>query len=138
MSVDLGEFHKTLRTMLTANAGVTARVGQRIYDATPQNVAFPHIEIGDLFTGDRGAECIEGTLEVTFDLHVWSRARGSEETKTIMRFMHEALHMPDGLPDTAVSFDLASIRVERQQTIPDRDGLTNHGVVTVTALLVPN
>jgi hypothetical protein len=118
---------------LIAFAGVTALVGQRVYDAPNlKTVTFPYVSFGpsDIVTDD--ADCIDGVIE-TLQIDVWSRrSGGKQEAKQIANAVKAALHDFHAEPAAGA---LVSLRVATIRIFNDPDGITTHGVVTVEAIM---
>ena len=122
---------QTIYSTLTA-AGLTDASGNAVsvYDAVPENVAFPYVAIGEDTAIDWSAKGMRGE-ESTLTIHVWSRYRGRKEAKLIMAAIKDALH------EQALSVsgeNLILLRWEYAETFLDQDGLTMHGVCRVRAL----
>ncbi|MBN9472269.1 MAG: DUF3168 domain-containing protein [Bosea sp.] len=119
-----GAINTTLRAQVSA-------VGNRVFDEVPQNVAFPYIELGEFQTVDDGAQCIDA-VEIYATLHVWSRAPGQVEAKTIAGAVRGALHEAELNLGSAWQF----LEIAHQDTryLKDPDGLTSHAVLTFRAL----
>jgi hypothetical protein len=112
-----------------------ASLAGRVYDRAPQEVAFPHVELGAIEIVDAAAagDCVE-PLEATVTLHVWSRATGAVECRRIAGAIRAALR--GWTPDlTAEGWRAAPVEVGQLRDMEDPDGLTTHGVVTLTALI---
>lgn len=125
------ELQGSLFNNLLADAGVTALVGNRIYDRVPQNTQFPYISIGEFQTVDDGAECVDG-VEVFADLHVWSRSAGQVQAKQIASAIRRVIH-DQAFP--VAGFNLVDIRHRDTRFLQDPDGETTHGVITFRALI---
>lgn len=113
------------------SAGVTALVGQRIYDPVPAVPTFPYISLGpdDAISDD--AECITG-FEITVQIDAWSRQPGFKEVKTIADAVRVALH------DYAFTLSAnAAVLFEHRITrnLRDPDGLTSHSAMTFTGFV---
>lgn len=109
-----------------------AAVGERVFDAVPADVAFPYIEIGEFQTLDDGAQCHDGQ-ELFATLHVWSRAVGQVECKTIAGAARGALHEAE--LDLGAAFQFLEIAHQDTRYLKDEDGLTSHAVLTFRALV---
>jgi len=125
------ELQKLLYDTLRLNAGIMALAGG-IYDRVPAD-AFKtktaYVSFGPTDVVDDGADCITSGLH-SFQLDVWSRAVGQVEAKQLVDLISKALHEQElVLTDNA----LAEIRVDFRRVFTDPDGLTTHGVVSVTA-----
>jgi hypothetical protein len=116
---------------LKAEPSLTALVSDRVHDRAPQRVIFPYVQVGNLQVIADDAECIDG-FEVYIDVHAWSRAYGTPETRQICSAVHTALHQAS-LPLS--TFSLVEIRHESTRVLGDPDGETSHGIVTFRALV---
>ncbi|UYE95731.1 hypothetical protein HAAEEKHM_00011 [Sinorhizobium phage AP-16-3] len=125
------ELQKLLFTTLTGTAGVMALAGG-VYDrvpADPYKTKTAYVSFGPSDVVDDSADCIISG-EHTFQLDVWSKAAGQVEAKRLVDLIYNALHEQSlELTENA----LAEIRVDFRRVFVDPDGLTTHGVVTVTA-----
>lgn len=112
----------------TALAG---NVGATVYDAVPElppgnpTANFPFVVISDCATDPFDNDSTRGQ-DVMAELHVWSRAEGMLECKTIMGAIYAILHQQ--------SFSLAGYSVLDSlcvdtTTMTEDDGETRHGVV---------
>lgn len=91
-----------------------------------------YVSFGQHDYAEDDADCIVGS-EHTFQLDVWSRLVGFPACKRICDRIKKILHEADLVMPTENA--LASIRVPAVRFVRDRDGLTSHGIVTVTALI---
>lgn len=125
------ELQKLLFTTLTGTSGVMALAGG-VYDrvpADPYKTKTAYVSFGPSDVVDDSADCIISG-EHTFQLDVWSKAVGQVEAKRLVDTIYGALHEQSlELTENA----LAEIRVDFRRVFVDPDGLTTHGVVTVTA-----
>lgn len=125
------ELQKLIYDTLRASQPITAIVGG-VYDRVPPDPfkdLTAYISFGPTDVVDDGADCITSGLH-SFQLDVWSRAVGQLEAKQLVDLIHKALHEQElVLTDNA----LAEIRVDFRRVFTDPDGLTTHGVVSVTA-----
>ncbi len=118
------ELQQGIYTALTGAAAVTALVGTRIFDHTPQDSDYPYVMIGDTVGGEFDTKSEEG-MEQTVMIHVWSQYRGQSEIKQIMEAIVDAL---DKAAITVTGHTLVDIRFEFSDTMMEADGLTRHGV----------
>lgn len=105
-------------------------VSNRVFDRVPADVVFPYIELGEFQTLDDGAQCHDGQ-EVYVTLHVWSRAVGQVEVKTIGAAVRGALHEAEL---TLAGWQFLEIAHQDTRYLKDPDGLTSHAVLTFRAL----
>jgi hypothetical protein len=116
------------------NDAVVMALVDGIYDRVPANAFGPrkaYVSFGPSDVIEDDAECIVGGTH-TFQIDCWSRAYGQVACKQIVDAVKNALHERDlELADNA----LVEIRVDFRRVMEDPDGLTTHGVVTVTAMI---
>ena len=117
----------------SAASGLPAILAGRVYDAVPADAPCPYVEIADGQTIADDAECLDG-VEVFLDLHVWSRAVGAVECRTIAGLVRTALHKAS-LP--LEGWALIDLMHRDTRFLSDPDGVTTHAVVTVRALIDP-
>lgn len=116
---------------LKLRADVVA-VDSRVFDRTDADVVFPYVELGEFQTLDDGAACIDA-VEIFATLHVWSRAVGQVECKTIAGEVRNALHEAD--LDLGPAFQFLEIAHRETRHLKDPDGLTSHAVLTFRSLI---
>ena len=134
MSASLDLQDLILNTLKNDNAltalinGVWDRVPTTAFDAPKSSyISFgPHDYVED----DEG--CIT-SAEHTFQLDVWSRLVGFPACKQICDRVKKLLH--EASLDMQTENALVEIRVPSVRIVRDPDGLTSHGVITVTALV---
>lgn len=127
------ELQKAVVARLKGDAGVTALVGQRVYDQPPTAPAFPYVSLGPDQTLPDRADCYEGS-EVTFQVDAWSRAVGFPEVKRIAEAARAALA---DAALTLTGFRLVDIAFVEGRTFRDPDGLTSHSALNFRALVEP-
>lgn len=118
---------RALYAALTPVEGLAA-----VYDAVPPEGqrSFPYATIGAVQTVPAFAECVTG-IEAFVDIHVWSRAVGSIETKIIGGRVLLALH------DVDLELEghrLIALRFTGSRVFRDPDGVTTHGVYSFRVL----
>ncbi len=109
-----------------------AVAGGRIYDIVPSGAAFPYVSIGEEQAIEDGNSCDEG-WEVFIDNHVWSRAVGFPEAKTLVALVRQRINAITSV----TGYTLISVEVEDTRFMRDPDGLTSHGVVSARWLIDP-
>lgn len=131
MSLEV-EIQKAVYATLAANAGVKALIGDpaRVYDRVPDNFAFPYVTIGDDQIIDDSNSCADA-FEVFCSVHVWSRAVGRIEAKTIGAAVREALDSQLSI----TGFTVAEWRAQPARYFVEPDGLTTHGVLVFRYLI---
>lgn len=123
----------TLLSLFTADAPLTVLIGTRVYDAVPQETAFPYIRLGDQIITDYGDKSEPGQQFVeTF--HIFDRSpanRGQKSVNQIQARLYLLLHEKQ----IAVSGGQAYlVRFEDQRVLTD-DGLMWHGTSSYRFLL---
>lgn len=117
---------------LLADAELLALLGgPRIHDGPPRGTLFPFVSIGDAGQNDWSDGSTAGG-DIRLTLHVWSRQAGKREAWTILGALMRLLHdMQLPLADHA----LVLLRAELAEVRTDPDGLTEHGVLRLGALV---
>ncbi|MCB5411315.1 DUF3168 domain-containing protein [Pseudogemmobacter faecipullorum] len=116
---------------LRASAGVTASLGQRIWDNAPDEATYPYLTLGPAQELDDSAECIDG-VECLQQLDIWTKEDGSQLTaKMICGAVKKALHGAD--LELNAPYALSAIVVESQRVVGDPDEKISHGIVSVRA-----
>ena len=90
------------------------------------------MQIGEDTATDYSTKDVTGT-ETVINLHVWSRYRGSKETKQVMDRVHTLLHDSNL---TVTGHNLINMRFEFGDVIRDPDGITRHGVMRFRAIML--
>ena len=135
MSGPSAELQKAILDHLLADAGVAGLIGDRLYDGVPADAPYPHAEFGPSdFVPERG-ECITSRTE-TLQIDVWARDAGRKRIcGAVVDAMQAAL---DGAePVIAAPYRIVTLEASGRTT-PDPDGITWHGIVTVTAEVEAN
>lgn len=118
--------------LLKADAAVAAIVADRVIDGPTAKTAFPYVSLGASDVEMIDAECIRGRDE-TVQIDCWSRDDGKLwPCKKLVDAVSGALHEQEGPLSSGA---LISLNVVLTRTFVDRDGITAHGVVQVTAEL---
>ena len=128
------EVQKAIYAALTAGSPPAIAEG-RVYDSPPENVAFPHVEIGEVQsipddTSKSNTADDEGISEFR-ELHIWSRYNGYKEAIDIGSQIHAALH---GVSLTVTGRASALAWVRNKRFFRDPDGVTRHGVVSIEVI----
>ncbi|UOK70269.1 DUF3168 domain-containing protein [Ancylobacter polymorphus] len=117
-----------IRAVLVASGSVTSLVpAGNILDRNSRPEVTPLIIVGDGYTVDASAQCIEA-WEVYSDIHVWTKEPGLAQCKTIAGAVQRALR---GLDVEAQGYSL-SIMAQDCRYFRDPDGEHAHAVVSVT------
>ncbi|MBD9372112.1 DUF3168 domain-containing protein [Rhizobium sp. ARZ01] len=131
------ELQKMVFAALKADASVSSLIGGRVYDRIPTGTngkvtaTFPHVGFGPYDFVSDDADCITAG-EHTLQIDIWSRAVGRGEAKQITDAVRRALH---GYEADMGVYRLVEMRTDFARVIGDPDGLTSHGIVTVTAVI---
>lgn len=132
-SVDL---QTAIYQRLTADAGVQALVGTRIFDRrpdpSPASSDFPCITFGSGDYVPDDADCITARDE-TMQLDCWTRDGGRlRSVRALADAVKAALH---GYEIELATNACLEMRVTMVRSLLDPDGLTGHGVVQVRCLV---
>ncbi|WP_275790551.1 DUF3168 domain-containing protein [Pararhizobium gei] len=131
MSVSLA-LHDFVGVLLKGSAKVTSIVGQAIYDGVPKTAPKKYISFGPSDSIRADADCIPGRVE-TLQIDCWVEDQGKLwPCKRLVDAVIDAVHEKEGNLSVGA---LVSLGVTLTQTFIDRDGITAHGVVQVTAEL---
>lgn len=103
----------------------------KVYDAVPQNAAFPYLTIGDDTAADAGTKTNQGQ-EITLTIHAWSQYQGRKEVKELLGKVYDALHEK---PLTVPGFSVSMVRFEYSDSFTDADGKTRHGVARYRVII---
>lgn len=98
-----------------------------VYDQVGENAAFPYTTIGESSVVDAGTKT-DHADDCYETLHVWSRANGFKECKTIIKSVIAAL---SGYNYAESGYQIVFVDVDSINLFRDPDGLTRHGVVRV-------
>lgn len=127
------ELQRLYYTTLTSTPAIMA-LANGVYDKIPTapfGTKTAYISFGPTDSSEDDADCISGQT-ITTQIDVWSRSVGSLEAKTLTDLVRKALHRKSlALSDNA----LVDTSVETTRVFRDPDGITTHGVITVSALV---
>ena len=134
MTASANELQTAIFEALAADAGLIAALGgTKIFDHAPANIAFPYVTFGRTSVYDWSTGTESGA-EQLFTLHVWSKAKGKQETLDIMELARALLH------DQAlslVSHALVNCRLEFAEARYDDDLAVYHGLLRFRAVTEP-
>ena len=122
----------TIYTALNNDSNLTSTLGASVFDDVPENTGYPYVQIGEDQVSDFSTKDETGS-EVTIEMDVWSRYRGSKEAKEIMDRIHTLLH-DSSL--TVSGTNLVNLRFEFSDLVRDPDGITRHGIMRFRAILL--
>lgn len=106
-------------------------VHDHVPQGDPNKRPFPYLVIGENEVGEFDTDTEVGQ-EHRVMVHVFSRQRGKQETRDLLKKIYDALHaQPLSL---AAGAALVHIHWELSDISPDPDGLTYHGVSRFRAL----
>ena len=130
MTSAAADLQKSLYAALAGDPGIVAALGgAKIYDHAPAGVSFPYITFGRTGIYDWSTDS-EGGTEQLITLHVWSKAKGKEETLAIMELARERL----GQPLTLESNHLVNLRLDYAEARYDDDVTVHHGLLRLRAV----
>jgi uncharacterized protein (DUF1800 family) len=117
MTVSTLEVQKALIALLKADAGVSAIVGARIYDAAPQDPTYPLITLGDIAGRPWEGSGMDG-WEDEFTVDIWSEKPGKPEALQIAAASVAAIHRAEPALTTQ-QLVMASLMTQRAQLLED-------------------
>lgn len=134
MSLGTFELQQAVFSVLNGDSTLTSSLGASVFDDVPdhQAVTYPYVQLGEDVTIDYSTKDTTGS-ETTMTIHIWSRYRGSKETKQIIDRIHSLLH------DSSLSVtgrNLINMRSEFSDVLRDPDGITRHGVMRFRAVML--
>jgi hypothetical protein len=136
MNVVEEELQRLFHSTLAGNGAIMA-IANKVYDRVPDKpygAKTAYISFGPVSGSEDDADCIVGS-EITMQIDVWSKADGAVEAKRLTNLVRKALHHKSlELNDNA----LVDTHVALWRVFRDQDGITTHGVVTVTCLVEEN
>jgi hypothetical protein len=133
MGAPAAELQKAVFEALTADAALSALIGERVYDQPPAATPFPYVTFGrtSLYDWSTGTE--SGT-EQLFTLHVWSKAKGKKETLAVMEAARTVL---EGARLPLETEHLVDLTLEFAEARHDEDLSVHHGLLRFRALSEP-
>ncbi len=125
------EFQKLVYDHLRTDPAVTQHVADRIYDGPRPGASAPYISFGPSDTIDDSATCIDA-IEETMQIDIWTEEHGRLViARRITDSVRKSLKALGGaMPDPYAFAGIVNIVT---RVLPDPDGITAHGIVTVTA-----
>ena len=132
MSINQFALQTAIYTKLSTDSNLTTTLGASVFDDIPENTPYPYVQLGEDTAIDYSTKDQTGS-EVTVNVDVWSRYRGSLQAKNIMDRVHTLLH-DSSLSVTGSNF--INMRFEFSDIIRDPDGITRHGVMRFRAIML--
>lgn len=132
MTISQFALQSKIFTTLNTDNTLTSTLGANVFDDVPEETAFPLVVLGEDTTVDFSTKDLIGS-ETTINIDVFSRYRGSKETKEIMDRIHTLLH-DSSL--TVSGVNLINLRFEFSDVIRDPDGITRHGIMRFRAIIL--
>jgi hypothetical protein len=132
MTVSQFALQSKIFTTLNTDNTLTNTLGANVFDDVPEETAFPLVVLGEDTTVDFSTKDLVGS-ETTINIDIFSRYRGSKETKNIMDRIHTLLH-DSSL--TVSGVNLINLRFEFSDVIRDPDGITRHGIMRFRAIIL--
>ena len=125
------ELQAAIVSKLKNDPGVTAVVGQRIYDEVPANPQFPYISLGDNQVLPDKAECIDGT-EIFWQLDGWARDETFPVCKKISKAVVAAMDDQELL---VTGYATIVCEINTINYLHDPDGITRHVAISFRFLI---
>ena len=111
-------------------AAITSTLSCGVFDEVIEGNSYPFISLGEETVEDFSTKNLVGA-DTTINIHIWSRYKGSKETKLIMDKVHDLLH---DINLTVTGVNLINLRFEFSDIMRDPDGITRHGVMRFRAI----
>jgi hypothetical protein len=132
MSFHSFDLQTILYSTLNGDSTLDGIVGNnRIFDNVPQDTDYPYVVIGNINVINRGTKSLDGN-EYNVDIDVWSTYRGKKEISDAMERIYELLH------DTTYTVSGANMvisQVRNTITLVENDGITRHGVLSLSVIV---
>ena len=129
MSIGQFALQSSIYTALDVSA-ITTTLACGVYDEVVEGNSYPFITLGEETAIDYSTNNLVGA-ETTINIHVWSRYKGSKQTKQILDKIHDLLH---DVSLTVSGVNLINLRFEYSDIMRDPDGITRHGVMRFRAI----
>jgi hypothetical protein len=128
------DLQQAVYAALAASEPLTTLLGgERIYDATPQAVAFPFLVIDQTQIRDWSTGTEQGAEHVLL-LHVWSQNESKREAYEIADAARDVL---DGAALSPDEHQLVNLTHQYSDLRRDEDGKTYHGIIRFRAVTEP-
>ena len=132
MSFHSFDLQTILYSTLNGDSTLDGIVGNnRIFDNVPQDTDYPYVVIGNINVINRGTKSLDGN-EYNVDIDVWSTYRGKKEISDAMERIYELLHDPTY---TVSGANMVISQVRNTITLVENDGITRHGVLTLSVIV---
>ena len=132
MSFHSFDLQTILYSTLNGDSTLDGIVGDnKIFDNVPQDTGYPYVVIGNINVANRGTKSLDGN-EYSVDIDVWSQYRGKKEISDAMERIYELLH------DATYSVsgaDMVVSQVRNTITLVENDGITRHGVLSLSVIV---
>ena len=127
----IGQFQLQSAVYAALNvSAITSTLSCGVYDEVVEGNSYPFITLGEETAIDYSTNNLVGA-ETTINIHIWSRYKGSKQTKQIMDKIHDLLH---DVSLTVSGVNLINLRFEYSDIMRDPDGITRHGVMRFRAI----
>jgi hypothetical protein len=135
MTAASSALQQALFAALGADPRIKAALGDppRIFDHVPRSTAFPYLVIGDDIARDWSTTSDAGS-EHLLTLHVWSRAAGRQEARSVAGAIVAALTESNLV---VAGHTLVDLRWRDSEVVREADGETLHARLRFRALLEP-
>lgn len=126
------DLQKVIYQRLVADPAIHALVEDRIYDGAPSDVVYPCITFGPSDVLPRDYDCITGREEV-LQIDCWTRDQG--RMWPCRRLADAVRTSLDGYEADMGTHALVGLTVRSWRVLPEPDGISAHGIVSVQALV---
>lgn len=132
----LTDLQTALLNLARADAGVTALLGNRLYETPPSSPDFPFSSVDWGRFTDVPGECLDAQ-QVELQFTFWSREAGAQQAAAMAEAFRRALRVEEEAV-AMTNHTLRLLRIGSAQVLRDDDGQGWHAVVEVSAIVDPN
>lgn len=109
-----------------------AQTTYKIFDANPENEAYPYVVLGEISARD-WSDKFEAGQEVTSTIHTWSQYKGRQEIEEMNDAIEQALTIAP--LDLGANFRAVCQDLDSYDLLTDIDGKTRHGILRFRYLI---
>ena len=135
MSFHSFDVQSAIFTILNNDSTLDGIIGNdKIFDNVPISTTYPYVVIGDFGVVNIGTKTLDGN-EYNIDIDIWSQYRGKKEISDAMERIYNLLH------DSSYAVTGASMiisQVKNVITLVENDGITRHGVLSLSVIVYDN
>ena len=119
-------------TTLDGDSTLDGIVGNnKIFDNVPQDTDYPYVVIGNESAANIGTKSLDGN-NYNIDIEVWSQYRGKKQIKEAMERIYNLFNNGSYSVSGA---DMVVSQVRNVVTLVESDGITRHGVISLSVIV---